>query len=43
MVRPKLRNDPTVSRFAFRSVPRVEETGPKKDSSEDYACIEILQ
>lgn len=42
-VRPTVRNDPTVSCFAFRLVPRVQETGPKKDSSEKDACIKMLQ
>lgn len=42
-VRPRVRNDPTVSRFAFRLVPRVHETGPKRDSSEEDACLKIFQ
>lgn len=42
-VRPMVRNDPTASCFTFRLVPRVQETGPKKDSSEKDACIKILQ
>lgn len=43
VVRPTVKNDPSVSHFAFRLVPRVQEMGPKKDSSEKDACIKMLQ